>query len=301
MKIFLAWSGERSKAVAKALHEWLPEVIQGLEPWMSEEDIEKGTAWNAVIRHELQRANFGIVCSTPENQGSQWLHFEAGALSKIVEEARVCPYLFGLSPAELQGPLAELQYVEATFEDTRRMVKTINGHMKDGGLKEQQLNRSFERCWAELEKRLKQVTAPKTVPAKRSQDEMLEEILNHVRSMSRRQSEAMTLPVATGMDPTRFMISPSGVIGEGQTFVLTRMRKRYRLKDEREQGDPSKIDRFRAACSANGIGGSIYLLQSGLYEADLEYSGTDDPRGAFGRVVLELEKLGYVVDDVGGV
>lgn len=42
MKVFISWSGETSKKVALALKAWLPNVIQALDPWMSDKDIEKG-------------------------------------------------------------------------------------------------------------------------------------------------------------------------------------------------------------------------------------------------------------------
>ena len=44
MKVFLCWSGTRSKGIANALHEWLPRVIQALDPWISV-DIDKGARW----------------------------------------------------------------------------------------------------------------------------------------------------------------------------------------------------------------------------------------------------------------
>ncbi len=82
MKVFISWSGPRSAAVAEALRYWLPKVIQALEPWMSADDIEKGTRWRSGIATELEQSSVGIICLTRENLDSTWIHFEAGALSK---------------------------------------------------------------------------------------------------------------------------------------------------------------------------------------------------------------------------
>ena len=42
MKVFISWSGTRSKALANALHKWLPMVLQYVEPWVSDSDIDAG-------------------------------------------------------------------------------------------------------------------------------------------------------------------------------------------------------------------------------------------------------------------
>lgn len=81
MEIFVSWSGERSESVARALYGWLPLVIQSSKPWMSRE-IEKGTRWDDVISETLERCSFGVICLTPENTASEWILFEAGALSR---------------------------------------------------------------------------------------------------------------------------------------------------------------------------------------------------------------------------
>lgn len=94
MNVFISFSGDRSKAVAKALHEWIPYVINDVQPWMSEVDIDKGTRWSMDVANQLKEAKMGIICLTPENLDAPWLHFEAGALSKTVEKTYVCPYLF---------------------------------------------------------------------------------------------------------------------------------------------------------------------------------------------------------------
>jgi hypothetical protein len=82
MKVFISWSGSRSKQIAKLLHDWLPIVLQNIEAFMSIEEIEKGMRWFSSIATELQNCNFGSVCLTPENLTAPWIHFEAGALAK---------------------------------------------------------------------------------------------------------------------------------------------------------------------------------------------------------------------------
>lgn len=133
--VFIAWSGDRSKAVAQALYQWLPNVIQGLDPWMSE-DIEKGKRWALEISTRLEKSQLGIICVTSENRDAAWINFEAGALSKQLDTSRVCPYLLDLSPTELQFPLASFQLTRAEREDTRRLLQTFNKAMGEEALKE---------------------------------------------------------------------------------------------------------------------------------------------------------------------
>ena len=128
-KVFLTWSGDRSKAMATALRVWLPNVIQAVEPWMSETDIAKGAGWNSEISSQLELAKIGIVCLTPENLDAPWVNFEAGALSKITG-SKVCTYLFGLSPTDVEGPLAQFQATKSDDkDDTKKLLHTINRHL----------------------------------------------------------------------------------------------------------------------------------------------------------------------------
>ena len=85
MKVFLSWSGQLSKRVAEELRQWLPNVIQALEPWLSSEDIGKGSRWSSHVTSELAASKAGIICVTPDNHNAPWLNFEAGAISNNVE------------------------------------------------------------------------------------------------------------------------------------------------------------------------------------------------------------------------
>src|SRR5712691_4344098 len=105
MKVFLSWSGQRSRAVAEALRDWLPDVLQVVQPWLSSEDIPLGARWASEIARILEEADTGIICLTRDNVNSQWLNFEAGALSKQFK-TQLCVYALDLSPVEVSGPLA---------------------------------------------------------------------------------------------------------------------------------------------------------------------------------------------------
>ncbi|MCL2483300.1 MAG: toll/interleukin-1 receptor domain-containing protein [Propionibacteriaceae bacterium] len=101
MKVFISWSGPLSKKVAQVLKDWIPSVIQAIEPFLSSEDIEKGNRWNTDIARELQESTFGIICVTLENLSAEWLNFEAGALSKTIENTHVAPFLLDVRPSDL--------------------------------------------------------------------------------------------------------------------------------------------------------------------------------------------------------
>jgi hypothetical protein len=194
MKVFISWSGQRSAAVADALRYWLPKVIQALEPWMSADDIEKGTRWRSGLASELEQSSVGIICLTRENLDSTWIHFEAGALSKQQQNTYVCTLLFGLEPTDVREPLAQFQHTRATKDDLRKLISTINGVLGDSKLPESELSESFEVWWPKLEERLSSIGEPPTavVPVRRDR-ELLEEILSILRTQqTQRESEVRT-------------------------------------------------------------------------------------------------------------
>ena len=58
MKVFISWSGPTSNRIALAFRDWLPCVLQTVDPYVSSEDIEKGRRWSADIAKELGRTGF---------------------------------------------------------------------------------------------------------------------------------------------------------------------------------------------------------------------------------------------------
>lgn len=191
MKVFISWSGPVSKQVAAALYDWLPLVIQSVQPYMSANDIAAGARWSTDIGSELEASSFGIVCLTRANAAAPWINFEAGALSKSFGEARVVPLLFGMAPRDIPSasPLVQFQAVMADKEGARRLVAGVNlGILESnagGALDEERLDAMFEALWPKLEMRLAKVELPPEdgdgVP-RRDPDEILAEILELVRT-----------------------------------------------------------------------------------------------------------------------
>jgi hypothetical protein len=185
MKVFISWSGDLSRRVAELLKKWLPEVLQSAEPWISTEDIEKGTVWFGEISKNLDGISVGIICVTQANVNAPWILFEAGALSKGREKARVCPLLIDLKPQNLNQPLGQFNAIRPVKEDMLRLLKTINVYSPKEQLSEVRLQTAFERCWPEFEKAFTEAisnSAPATVTENEPQD-MVAEILQYTRAI----------------------------------------------------------------------------------------------------------------------
>lgn len=192
MDIFISWSGGASKAMAQGLSEWLPTVIQAVRPFFSSDDIQKGTRWFSEIGERLDKTDFGILCLTRSNLSSPWIHFEAGALSKKVERARVIPFLIDVQPSTLVPPLSAFNAVTSpTKEEVKKLVHAMNSALGEGRLTESVLLTTFERAWPEFERTAKEVQrlAAKEIdgtdtPKRRPIEDMLDEMLILIRGIS---------------------------------------------------------------------------------------------------------------------
>jgi hypothetical protein len=153
MKVFLSWSGEMSYKVASALSEWLPYMVQSIEPFLSSGDISKGDRWSDVLAQELKDAQYGIICVTPYNIHKPWMNFEAGALSKFIARSCLTPLLFRVDPTALTGPLAQFQSTMCTKNDLFDLVYSINNRLESHERIDcERLRKTFDVWWKELKK-----------------------------------------------------------------------------------------------------------------------------------------------------
>jgi hypothetical protein len=187
VRVFISWSGEHSKLYAEAVRDWLPGVIQMVKPYFTPTDIEKGARWSKDIAGELEQSHVGIICVTRDNIHSDWILFEAGALSKSLEQSHVCPLIFGISPTDLSGPLKQFQATTTEKSDFQRLVTLINGKLGDSKLPAKTLEAVFEKWWPDLQVKIEQIASLQQSPAEpvRSERELVEEILTLTRSLHR--------------------------------------------------------------------------------------------------------------------
>ncbi|MBE2219733.1 MAG: toll/interleukin-1 receptor domain-containing protein, partial [Ignavibacteria bacterium] len=188
MKIFISWSGKRSRETAVILRDWLPQVIQAVEPWISP-DIEKGKRWSKEITDNLEQSNVGIICLNRDNLHEDWIHFEAGALSKT-KDALICTFLLDVKPSDVEEPLAQFQHTLFTKDDIKRLVMDINKKLKLCGekqLPEKTLENVFNTFWPEFENNISTLLKQGTLATEPIRDlrDIVEEILGIVRGLDR--------------------------------------------------------------------------------------------------------------------
>ncbi|HUM51155.1 MAG TPA: toll/interleukin-1 receptor domain-containing protein [Chitinophagales bacterium] len=189
MNVFISWSGKLSHQIALVLKEHLPQIINVLEPFVSSEDIKKGDNWNSTISKKLNASDFGILCLTKENLESPWLLFEAGALSKNIDKARVCSVLFdNLKQSEVKTPLSLFQTTKFEKEDFKKLFNSINDALGEKKLNDNILEKSFQKWWPDLKEHIDKVTNEYFPQIKRQEEEKsdrLDEILMTTKYISK--------------------------------------------------------------------------------------------------------------------
>lgn len=189
MKVFISWSGKKSQKIGEVFRDWLPSVLQSAKPYFTPDDIDKGTRWSNEISEELSESEIGIICLTIENIDSDWILFEAGALSKSLDDSYVCPILFGISNTDLTGPLQQFQATTFEKTDMLKLIKIINNKLGKNKLEDKVVENVFDMWWPKLKESISEIMLEfdkhddKNNFPVRSDRELLEEILNLSREL----------------------------------------------------------------------------------------------------------------------
>lgn len=152
MKIFLSWSGDTGKNLAVCLKKNIEAMLPSVNVFVSEYDIESGDKWIIKLQSELEESSYGIICITEESFDSQWLLFEAGALSKY-SESRVCCLLSGkIDKYDIPLPLQQFQNKYLSKSEFKSLVLDINRQLGDLAVDESRLATSFSIFWPSIER-----------------------------------------------------------------------------------------------------------------------------------------------------
>lgn len=277
MKVFISWSGDVSLKIAQLFREWLPSVIQSIEPYVSSEDIDKGARWSSDIAKELENSAFGILCVTKDNIEAPWLAFEAGALSKTIDKSLVIPFLFDIKRSEVSGPILQFQSTIFEKEDIRKMLKTLNKACDKGSITEDRLNKTFDIWYSTLENGLKDIKGQR-IKVKNNEAEnkvsstiILEEILELTRD---NQKLIRT--------PNEKMYEKIEKINHYLDEIVSRDNFRNEKRRKRSQYASVFLDEILQAVGSNTI--SAFLISLSLCKEDLPWIYD------MGKEVLELLK-----------
>jgi len=156
MKIFISWSGDKSRTFAEKLKPWLEQVLPGTDVWLSSEDIDKGTIWFTEILDELGKCHCGVVCVTEENHLAPWIHFEAGGMIKGLGKSKVATILLDIEYGQLKQPLNQFNGLRPNRVGAYHLIKSFN-KLSDRPIKEHVVERTFDKFWSELEAAYKEI------------------------------------------------------------------------------------------------------------------------------------------------
>lgn len=162
-------------------------------PWVSDQDIELGSRSMGEIEETLDRSSFGIILVTRANQHSQWVNFEAGALSKRIGESSssVIPLLVDFERiSELTGPLSQFQ--ACLFEEStlRRVMSLIGERARvSPSVTERRFANSWPMMLASLQA-ARDEHGDSSHLAARGTDDVLDEMLQIMRDLHARRNES---------------------------------------------------------------------------------------------------------------
>lgn len=218
MKVFVSWS-KNSRGVGKAVSDAVREIFDPVVETFISQEILAGSRGLDTIDGELNDTDFGIICLTRANQTEQWINYEAGALSRQVEDkrTRMGVFLVDLPGAEdVNSPLDIFQCKLATLEGFTDLMVSLNKLGPE--LKDSTLDKRIAAAWPDVQKAVEAVAKGEPTPVAKppkSRDEKMDEVLGLVKAMeaslgevrmmaSRSMETSMMVADVVGRNPTRW-------------------------------------------------------------------------------------------------
>lgn len=151
-KVFIAWSGDQSKAVGSKLQKRLKTILPKIEILFSPA-FNPGDAWARRLQSSIRRADYAILCVTKESLDSRWMNFEAGAAWKGLRQANVCPLLLDVSPNDLSGPLSLFEAKRFVYSEFEELCKYLGRRAR---MSSDVVKGNLDNVWIGLEQDVKE-------------------------------------------------------------------------------------------------------------------------------------------------
>ena len=180
--LFLSWSGKKASLIAPAIKSFLEDVIAVGDIFLSH-DIGSGSRWSDEIGAALRNCDAGLVLLTAENISAPWLYFEAGALSKKLEEARVIPILCDITIGEVAGtPLNQFQAKSLTKDEFVDACVDLGFAL---GVSKEAVLRRFEVNWPTLQGSIEKLNT-KSKSSKKAAEPSIKDVYSVLENLSAR-------------------------------------------------------------------------------------------------------------------
>lgn len=266
--IFISWSLPVSQKIAGNIYTLFRKLFPTFSFFISSENISTGQRWYDVISEKLDACNIGLIVVTEENYLRPWIHYEAGALAKVVDKSRVMPIRCGVKASQIsETPLSAFQSAELNKAGLRRVANSIR-EITDYSQIEADFDELFEGLWekhgpAVLEFPESTSTDGKE-PVPAGDDAELRTRLDQVMEIVRSMEARLPQRPLTEADVTRIVASQTSgaIVGQGElaTMSLADAMKALGLDEE-----PSPRNAFAAAPTmTNALAGSMTRPRHGL-------------------------------------
>lgn len=125
--------------------------IHSGDVFLSSSDVDLGKPWFSALGQVLQESDFAILCLTKDNIRAPWILYEAGAVSKQLDIARIAPLLIGITAQDVPSPLSQFQSAMLNREGVEKLLTSINTQLGANGLAASMLNATFRTWWRKLQ------------------------------------------------------------------------------------------------------------------------------------------------------
>jgi hypothetical protein len=162
MNVLISWVGPSGRQVARALRDWLPEVVSSVKPDVIEEDVLSYSSvdWKQNLVARVYASAACVVCITPEAAESHEPYFQLGLIAGMKLDGPLYPFFAGTDEKPILSFVRYgLRCTVAQKESVLSFVSDLNRRIGQPPLPEPFLLGVFSAKWPALRDTLQAIAA----------------------------------------------------------------------------------------------------------------------------------------------